>query len=118
MKTFNVHRADGTRQPFKNVIEIKGVDFLDAVKNNFKTILDVSTYYHQPYEYPMTVTVVVPDLNAQRSSNDRISVKLELEWMHATHTNRAKEPHRHKAFVFVDDAADLPEATTFVVLGN
>lgn len=116
MKTFQI-RNQNVRGPVQQNFKFFGSGLIDAIKNNFQEILDASTYYSKPFEYPITVVITPPDHNLVRVGKPQ--VRVDLEWMWATHQDRPKTKHTHFFYIQVDDEADIPEKVeTFVILGN
>lgn len=116
MKTFEMQNQ-ASRSHMKEAVKFQGADLSDAIKSNFKKVLDASTYYGKPFVYPITVKITPPDRKLIRAGKP--SARIDLEWMWATHRDRPATKQDHFFYVNADDINDLPEeAETFVVLGN
>jgi hypothetical protein len=97
-------------------LKFTGLDLIDAIKRNFKEILDASAYYSKPFSYPMTVTIIPPDRNL---ISDKMLVHIKLEWMWAMRLGDEPSKHTHFFYIEVEDKSDIPSGEeTFVILGN
>lgn len=114
MKTFKM-----LNQSNRGAVHYKflGIDLIDAIKRNFKEILDISTYYSKPFNYPMTVIITPPDRNLIQT--DKPQVRVDLEWMWAIRQDGEETKHTHFFYIQPEDESDIPKKIeTFVILGN
>jgi hypothetical protein len=108
---YQAHRSDiDSGSAHSRKLEIRGDNLIQAVKDNFRKILDVQSNYHIPFGFPMTVT---PSYE-KGIIGGQGGIELYLEWMYSDQLNKPETLRTHKVWIYGQES-DLTDTTSFTV---
>ncbi|RJG23293.1 hypothetical protein [Paenibacillus thiaminolyticus] len=98
------------RHHVSNRFTIVGENLIDAIKRNFKRMIDKADTEYVPYRYPITVHVSY-NKGAMLGQG---AIQLKLEWMYSYHMKKPAWLHENIILIYGTES-DIEGPTTFVV---
>lgn len=91
---FEIHRQD-MRNGRVNKLTIEGDSLINAIKANFKKVVEVSSYHNVPVRYPVSATLAYKGeiLGGQGG------VEVTLEWMHKEYEDKPAATRLHRIWI-------------------